>query len=200
MALFSDLLDLNKVTAKTAFIILIISSCLLFFPVNLINKLQLAGFKAEFGKYFGIAFISSLAFLIVAFSNWLIRKYNSAKWIKKVNKTIEKSIQNLDMKEVAVLREFYINDQQSMNMPIDNPVVAGLLNKGILYQLSTTGMGSYSGIMFPLAIRVRAAEKLTNAILRLPSGDPTQQERQKILSERPDWAIEIDKMRSLLNW
>lgn len=200
MALFSNLLDLNKVTAKTAFLVLIISSCLLFFPAHLITQLQLTGFKSEFGKYFGIAFIGSLAFLIVAFLNWMIGRYNSAVWTKKFNKTIEKSIRQLDPKEIAVLREFVINGQQSMDMPIDNPVVAGLLNKGILYQLSSTGMASISGIMFPLAIREKASDRLTMQILGLPVGEPNERERQKILNERPDWAIERDRMRSWRSW
>lgn len=191
MNFLSDLLDLNKITAKTAFLILLISSCLLFLPADYLAKLEIAGFKKEFGKYFGFAFLASSAFLLVALWNWLQQKINRAIKRGKWNRELVEFIKRLDMAEIAVLREFHINGQQSLDMPIDEPVVAGMLNKGILYQLSSMGQMSREGMMMAVSVNPKISDAITPTFLGLPNGEPSRNELEGILNARPDWAKSI---------
>jgi len=196
MNFLSSLLDLNKITAKTAFLVLIISGCLLFFPASVLLKLEIVTFKKEFGKYFGFAFLASAAFLIVALLNWFQQKVNSIIAKRKWAKKLAESIKKIDFAEVAVLREFHINGQQSLDMPIDDPVVAGMLNKGILYQLSSMGQMSREGMMMPVAVNRLIADAITLEFLGLPHTEPTQEKVREILIARPDWAKSVTQRKA----
>jgi hypothetical protein len=188
MNFFSGLLDLNKITAKTAFIILLISGGLMFLPTAVLTKLDIIAFKKDFGKYFGVAFLSSAAFLFVALLNWIQQKINSRIVKRTRTKYLAESVSKIDFSEIKVLREFHINGQQSLDMPIDDPVVAGMLNKGILHQLSSIGQMSLEGMMMPVAINNLIADKITLEFLGLPRTQPSKQEIDNLLNARPDWA------------
>jgi hypothetical protein len=196
MNFLTNLLDLNKITAKTAFIILLISGGLMFLPADFLAKLEIAAFKKEFGKYFGFAFLASAAFLIVALLNWIQQKVNSRIRKRKWAKNLKEAINKIDFSEVKVLREFPLNGQQSLDMPIDDPVVAGMLNKGILYQLSSMGQMSREGMMMPVAINSLISDQITPEFLGLPRTEPSQQEIDKILNARPDWAKSVTARKS----
>lgn len=196
MNFLSNLLDLNKITAKTAFLILIISGCLLFLPASILLKLEIVTFKKEFGKYFGFAFLASAAFLLVALLNWFQQRINSIIRKRKWAKKLAESIKRIDFAEIAVLREFHINGQQSLDMPIDEPVVAGMLNKGILYQLSSMGQMSMEGMMMPVALNPQIADAITLNFLGLPSTEPSKEKVNEILNARPDWAKSITQRKA----
>jgi len=198
MSFIPNLLDIGKVTVKTAFLILLISSCLLFLPQSILLKLEIAGFKHEFGKYFGAAFIASAAFLIIAVLNWFQEKINYFFRKRKNAIQIIKAIGEMDYKEALVLREFYINAQQSLDMPIDDPVVAGMLNKGLLYKISSMGQMSRDGMMFPVAINKLLKDSLKPERLGLVL-NPSEEKSAEILDARPDWAKSITRRKSN-NW
>lgn len=199
MKFLSELLDLNRITFKTAFIVLIVSSCLIFLPASFLVKLNINAFKNDYGKYFGFAFLASSAFLFVALLNWFQEKINY--FIRKLKRDVQivKAISEIDFKEMAVLREFYINEQQSLDMPIDNPVVAGMLKKRLLYQLSSMGQMSLEGMMMPLAMNNLLKDSITPQFLRLPVSEPTQEQINEVLNARPEWAKSLARRKSN-NW
>jgi len=199
MKFLSELLDLNKITAKTALLVLIISGCLLFLPSSSLSKLQIAEFKKDFGKYFGFAFLASAAFLIVAILNWLQAKISIFFRKRKQAARILSAFNKLDFKEVAVLREFFINGQQSLDMPIDDPVVAGMLNKGLLYQLSAMGQMSVEGLMMPIAMHDLLGGSLKPESLGLPLTEPSETVKNEIIDSRPHWAKSIAR-RKFNSW
>jgi len=199
MKFLSDLLDLNKITSKTAFLVLTISGCLLFLPPSFLLKLQIVDFKKDFGKYFGFAFLASSAFLIVAVLNWSQEKVNGFFRKRKQAVYIVKAITNMDFQEIAVLREFFINAQQSLDMPIDNPVVAGMLNKGLIYQLSSMGQMSLEGLMMPVAMHHLLKESIKPESLGLPLTEPSEAVKNEIFEARPDWAKSIAR-RKFNSW
>ncbi|SDT55972.1 Superinfection exclusion protein B [Mucilaginibacter mallensis] len=199
MKFLSDLLDLNKITAKTAFLVLIVSVCLLFLPPAFLLKLQIVDFKKDYGKYFGFAFLASAAFLLVAVLNWAQEKINVFFRKRKQATYIIKAIEKMDFQELAVLREFFINAQQSLDMPIDNPVVAGMLNKGLLYQLSSMGQMSAEGLMMPVAMHHLLKDNLKPESLGLPLTEPSQEVKNEILEARPNWAKSLAR-RKFNSW
>lgn len=62
------------------------------------------------------------------------------------------ALYNLDDKEIAVLREFFIQGQNTLQLPVGHPVVAGLIEKGILEQVGMIGENSLVGPLFSLSI------------------------------------------------
>jgi hypothetical protein len=118
--------------------------------------------------------------------------------IKKINESILKDINYLNFHEKALLREFYINVKSTLDLPINDDTVTGLINKHIIYQASNTGFTYIHGAYFPFSITKFASEKLTLQMLDLPN-NPTEQEKFKILAERPNWAKDRSRFDELLN-
>lgn len=132
---------------------------------------------------------------------YVSKKIQYRKYRKSIRKTILKNINFLDNHEKALLREFYINGKHTLQLPLDNETVVGLLNKHIIFQASSTGFSNIYGICFPYSITDIAKENLTNSIIDLPS-NPTEQDRIRIINERPYWAKEKDRLESIFktNW
>ncbi|MCP9753251.1 super-infection exclusion protein B [Ferruginibacter sp. HRS2-29] len=59
------LFDIKKIPTKLLFVIWLSSGLILFVPQKFLTKLNLADFLKDYGKYIGIAFLVSSAFLLV---------------------------------------------------------------------------------------------------------------------------------------
>ena len=113
-------------------------------------------------------------------------------------KSIIKDITRLDFHEKALLREFYINGKNTLQLPINNDTVVGLTNKRIIYQASSTGFTYIHGAYFPYSITEVAQKDLTFKMLDLPE-NPTEEDKRRIIEERPNWAKERSKIDDLFN-
>jgi hypothetical protein len=195
--LFEKLFDIKRIPSKLFLALLISCSIILFVPDIILQKLNLNDFLKEYGKFIGITFIVSLAFLIVSALNYLSKKLSYNKLIKKREKEIIKSVSSLNIHEKANLREFFIQQKSSLQLPIDDETVAGLSDKGIIYQ--TANIGSTYGFMlfFPYSITEFALKNLSNSLLDLPE-NATPENLQRILDNRPEWAK--DKNMLGINW
>ena len=191
------LLDINKIPTRIIILIWIISALILFIPNDLLNQLSLKEFKISFGKYIGIIFISSLAFIIIIFITWVSNRISNQRLEIKYKKIIKDSVNSLDMHERAVLREYYIQGQNTLKIPLDNPTVSGLINKRILYQVGQYGKMSLVGMLFNFSITEIARELLTPEILELPVSEPTEKELNKLRNERPKWMLKIESDKRL---
>lgn len=118
--------------------------------------------------------------------------------LNNVKSNILSAVQNLDFHEKALLREFFINGKSTLQLPIDNDTVVGLLNKYILYQASDTGFTYLHGAYFSYSITEFARKNLTNEMIDLPK-NPTDADKKRILNERPTWAKERSRMDNLFN-
>ena len=76
-----------------------------------------------------------------------------------------------------------------MQLPLDNETVVGLVNKHIIYQASGTGFTYLHGICFPYSMTEIAVENLKFEMIDLPT-EPTEDDKRRILNERPTWAKE----------
>ncbi len=193
----TKLLDVKKIPTNWIFIIWVILLLLLFLPEEFIGKLELTEFKKDYGKFFGIIFLASSGLLIVFCASWIYKKINSRSLKKKYKALIIESVLNLDSHEKAVLREFYIQGKNTIKIPMDNPTVSGLINKRIIYQVGRYGEMSSVGMLFNYAISETARKQLTLEIVELPSGEPTQQEIERIRNSRPRWMIKLESNRRI---
>ncbi|MGI5822087.1 MAG: superinfection exclusion B family protein [Bacteroidales bacterium] len=192
------LFDINKIPTKLIIVIWLSSALILFVPQQFLTKLNLDGFLHDYGKFLGISFIVSSGFTLIALWTYISRLVGRRRSSKRVKESIIKDINYLDFHEKALLREFFINGKQTLQLPFDNDTVVGLVNKHIIYQASSTGFTYLHGAYFPYTISDIANKHLTSEILELPE-NPTEEDKRRILDNRPNWAKERSRIDDLFN-
>ena len=190
------LFDINKIPTKLIIVIWVSAGLILFVPEQFLTKLKLESFIQDYGKFIGISFIISSAFTVIALWTFFSRLIKRKTFSRKIRNSILKDIQNLDFHEKALLREFFINGKNTLQLPIDNDTVVGLTNKQIIYSASNTGFFYLHGAYFPFTISDYAMKHLTNELLDLPR-NPTEDEVRQITQNRPDWAKEKSRVDNL---
>lgn len=194
--LFEKLFDINKIPTKLIIVVWVSSGLVIFAPEQLLSRLKLEGFLEDFGKFIGITFIISLVFVLIATWTYCLRLLKRRALSKKIRKKIAWGIQNLDFYERAVLREFFINDKNTLQLPLTNDTVAGLSNKGIIHLASNNGEARLDHVYFPCSISEFARKYLTYDAIDLPIR-PNEEQTRQIMQNRPDWAKERERFERL---
>ena len=83
-----------------------------------------------------------------------------------------------------------------IELPVDHPTVAGLINKHILLVVSRTGYRNLAGNVFPVKLSSAAKPLVTPVLLSLPQ-HPTEEDVSRIRDERPIYMSEIEKAERL---
>ncbi|NNV55030.1 superinfection exclusion B family protein [Limnovirga soli] len=195
---FEKLFDIKKIPTKLIFVIWLSSVLLLFVPQRFLTELNITDFLKDYGKYIGITFIISSAFLLVTLISFVSQHFSRNNYRNKIKKSILRDIMYLDNHEKALLREFYINGKHTLQLPLDNETVVGLVNKHIIYQASGTGFTFLHGIYFPYSMTEVAVENLKFEMIDFPT-EPTEDEKRRILNERPTWAKEKSLREDRIN-
>lgn len=147
---------------------------------------------AEAGVAVGIAFLVASCGLVTEGLSHLRRRWIAARErLKKIRK-VEERLECLDPHEQAVLREFYIQRRDTLRLPANRAVVAGLINKGIIAVVGNMGEISVPGALFPCTITEVADAVLTPEDISLPE-DPTDDEVRLLQRQRPDFLEGIAK-------
>lgn len=182
------LFDLTKLPAKFFFLFSVLSGFVLFADESLLKKVHLEKLNDSYGWIIGLVFISTSGLIIVNFVIWLFKKItNKIEFIKIKNEYIER-LRNLDGHEKAVLREFYINQKSSIEVPMDDSTVVGLIRKKIIFVNQQFGNGF---IMNGMDVSV-SMSKYVEKNLKLEDIDfkenMTEDEIHFIKSNRPQWS------------
>lgn len=180
------LFDFKEIPTKFILVVWATSALLLFSPTNLISKLNLADFNSEYGKYFGIAFLVCSAFLLITIFNYIVSSVSQKRKRAKNKLTIINAIYNLDPHEKAILREFGLQNKNSLQLPLDNETVNGLANTGVICQVSTYGYVFPHGNYITYSISDQAQTLLTPDLIGLPQ-NLTENDKQQLLNDRPQW-------------
>lgn len=191
-----ELLELKRLPASIVLLVGVISGLLLFSPHFFLLKLYLDDFKREYNKYIGVVFLCCLGLLIMIVIKWCFNSINYKRQLHRHKKKVKKMVLNLDWEEVNVLRLFYITPATTIKVPIDNPVVAGLIQKGLISQVGRFGKNTLWGMFFSFKISEAAKECITSDVLRFPDRELTMDEQRAVLEERPQWIKEIESR----NW
>lgn len=179
--------NIKEMPTKIIFVIWLCAAFILFVPEQFLTRLNLTDFLQDYGKYIGIAFVISFVFLLVAFVSNIAKYINQKRTIKRIEYEIIETINSLDFHEKALLREFFINDKNTLQLPFDNDTVAGLVNKYILEQASDYGFTYIQGAYFSYSITKFARKNLTNEMVDIPR-NITESDKKRIFNERPSWA------------
>lgn len=182
-----NLFDLTKLPAKFFFLFAVVSGFILFVDENILQKIHLDKLNDSYGWIVGLVFIASSGLVIVNFTIWLFKYVRAKLKIGKLKKGFKERLKNLDLHKQSVLREFLLNQQSSIEIPIDDPVVSGLLKKRILMinkQFGNAFMmtGSYTSV----SINEHAEKYLDLKDVGL-SENPNEEEILELKQNRPKW-------------
>lgn len=180
--------DLTKLPTKFFFLLSAVSGFVLFVDQKFLNeKLFLDNVKENYGWILGIIFILSTGLVLVNFVIWIFKSIRRKILINKWKKKFAVRIKTLDRFEKSILREFILNGQKSVEMPIDNPSVSGLLDNNILVMNRQFGNSSImNGMKTSLSINESVMEILELKDIDL-SEPPTEKEIEFAKNNRPEW-------------
>lgn len=180
--------DLTKLPTKFFFLLSAVSGFVLFVNQNFLSeKLFLDNLKEKHGWILGIVFILATGLVIVNFVIWIFKTIQRKILLKKWKKKFAERVKSFDRIEKSILREFILNGQKSIEMPIDNPSVSGLLDKNILVMNRQFGNSSImTGLKTSLSINESVIEILELKDIDL-SEEPTEQEIEFAKNNRPEW-------------
>ena len=108
-------------------------------------------------------------------------------------------IRQLDPAEKAVLREFAIFNQNTLELPVEDPVVSGVIQKGLLQPTREKGEYSIKGLVLPVTLNPLARKRITPAVVDLPPDWEHNPERKKaLIMARPPFIHEKEQFISAL--
>jgi len=185
---FSNILD--RIPVEVILLAVCISTgSLLLIPNDWIVVLRLEDFMNDYGKFIGIGFIGSVALLISTALKRTLEWLQKARKEASMKKAVRSSLDTLDNYEKAVLREFYVQRKHTIELPVENPTVAGLLQKGII-----SVVGEYSenvfgvGRLFPFSLSSFASAVMNPQLVDFPTGELTREQHYEIQQSRPSFA------------
>ena len=135
--------------------------------------------------------------MVLNFSIWVVKLILSKLLNRKYNKQILKSINKLDPNEKAVLREFYIQNKNSLDLPYDDSTVRNLINKRLLIVVSQMGQMNIGGMLFPMKLNEIIVSHIDESILGTSHLTSEMDKKNFILKNRPNWIVEQEKFNDL---
>jgi len=182
------LTDIIKLPTKYFALIALVTGALLLLPKSVLTRLHLDSIPDPYGAIIGVVFLITTGLVAVNAFSWAWNRIDSRRRTKRRTEAITKTLVNLDPAEQAVLREFFLGSQSSVTMPLDNPVVAGLIARGILQQVGSFGRHWFQGMMFSFRIAESVRELITLEILGLAEFSiPNDEGKWMINDEGIEW-------------
>jgi hypothetical protein len=175
------LFDFDKISAKLFLTLSLATGFLLIAPDIWLSTLRIQVFMRDYGWIMGVVFVISGALLLTKAADWILKSIEKSRAKAKIKKEINEIILgNLDEHEKTILREFSIQGKNTIQLPIDNPVVAGLSKKGFLKYV---GAAEYIRGVRVVAVMVSPAVVpfINSIIVGLPTAkELTEEGKQKI--------------------
>ena len=180
-----EVLNVYNIPFKVVVSLFIVSGILVLAPTSFIVDLGLDGFLSKHDIYVGVFFLGSGALVAVTALGWGFKRLREKMAYRKWKDNLGDALGDLDHAEKAILREFYLQGKHTIKLPLDEPTVVGLSEKGIIRFVGELGYASRAGLLFPCRVAGEARRLLTPEMLDLPTGDCTDEERQRLRNSRP---------------
>ncbi len=132
-------------------------------------------------------FISETLLELIGFSLRKLRESTKSRLISAKLKT-------LDHQERAILREFFIQRQNTIALPQSEPAVKSLINAGVLSRSvlrDESDLSDYKGYTIDQAAR----PLLTSKVLNLPVNGMNESHIQYLKATRPEFVLRDIRMR-----
>lgn len=194
---FEKLLPFIKLPLKYLWVASLFSGLTLFLPIEEIKNLGLDILLEKYRPWLGTLFIFSTCLVFAELLQILYKKLKSNRLKSKQSRKILERLYQLDPHEKSVIREFFIQKRNTLQLPFDNAIVSGLLNDGILQMSSTSGEMSLAGKLFAIRITLKADDLITHEMIDLPNAsNPSKSDNEWINSNRPEFTHEINRHNS----
>lgn len=96
----------------------------------------------------------------------------------------------MDLTEKYLLREFYLQNRDTLALPFIDPTVASLISKGILRQVGNYGENHYGSLSFNFSISKYARKYLSYEFFSLSVGNRYNEfELAEIRNSRPQYLL-----------
>ena len=109
----------------------------------------------------------------------------------KRRRDIIKAVNQLDTDEKSVLREFYIQQANTLEMPVADIVVSGLIKKEILQTTRDKGPYSAGGLLLPVIISPAAEKHIKPEKIGMPTNLNDPKAREALSKSRPQYMYEM---------
>lgn len=196
-----QLLQILRLPAKIFVAVAISAGVLFLLPKTWLAPFGLDAFLTSYGVWVGIAFYAALALTLTNLVSWTVARLQRRRAEKRREERIVQKLRTLDPHEQAVLREFIIQAKNTVELPINQHVVAGLVDSGVLQVIGGYATNSIlHGIRTSVRLSNVAASAMTTDDIGLPSGEPTDAEKSRILSQRPLFVTKHEEFQSLFRY
>lgn len=120
-----------------AFLVAIVSvlGLILFLPKEYATTLAVDGFREEYRVYLGPAFLLTLSFCAARVFNFFMQGHRQRQNLKKRQETLH----SLTPEEKGYLIPYIEGQQNTVNVGMDDGVMAGLRSKGVTYLAANMG-------------------------------------------------------------
>lgn len=196
----AKLFEAAKLPTKFIVAIFLATTIPLLLPNKLVSALRFSEIIDSYGNYMGVASVLSGSILVIGFAVWVTQKLRQIYLRRNFEKLSIERLKDLDHAEKSVLREFYIQGQNTIKLPMDHPVVAGLLSSGILRIVGRHGQHSLAGMLMSMKIPDRLRKVITCEMLELPMGEPSEHDIEFLLENRPAFTRSIKREEAFLQW
>lgn len=158
---------------------------LLFAPVSLLANIALADFVSQYNHFIGLGLIVGVAYFLSQIVSFVADELIIQLRQKRAVETIEAKVKLLDPAERALLREFFLQGATILALPQNELAVKSLVATNILEKLGNERHYAIQGPTAEYKIAMQARIYLNRDVLRLPAGEPTQEELTYLLKTRP---------------
>lgn len=160
---------------------------LLFIPNGVLSLISLDKFVPEHAHFIGLGLIVAVAYFLSQLINLGLDESIRHLSDKRVTETIEAKVKLLDRAERALLREFFLQGSTILTLPQNETAVKSLLNACILENLGNERHYAIQGPTADYKIAMKARSYLNRDVLRLPAGEPSEEEMQSLIKARPQF-------------
>lgn len=168
----------RKIPAAFLVAIATVLALILFLPEGYAKIVAVDGFREQYRVYLGPALLLTISFCVARIYMFLIRDYNQKKYLKAKQESLHK----LTPEEKGYLLPFIEGQLNSINVGMDDGVMAGLCAKGITYRATCIG-SVLDGFPFNLQTWAREHLEQNPNILNGAVGEPMTPQ-QKMHSRR----------------
>jgi hypothetical protein len=197
---WAKVFEILKLPTKFIVPIFLVATGLILLPESALESMRLKEFSDNYGLYFGIASLASGSLLLTEIFTTIWHFVKKLLSKAKYRKKIADRMLQLDASEKSVLREFYLQSQNTIKLPIDHPVVAGLMRSGVVVQVGAHGRRSVAGLVFSMKIADEAEKHITHDLIDFPEGELTFEDEQFLINNRPQFMRSIQREESIFNY
>ncbi len=148
--LLAKLFDIGKLPSRVVLLFGVVSGIFLFAPSTLTRSLGTQPVVETHRFVFGLVFVASSSLLMINVCIWFLAKFRDWHAAIAFRSGLPCLISNLDFAEISVLREYWLQGKSTITLPLDDPTVAGLVEKRFLRLVGEYRMPTIAGVLTPM--------------------------------------------------